>query len=380
MIAISKSHSPLPQIRVPQCTQPSTNPPLSASPERRKNVPYSIQQRHPAPLRPIPRPHHQKANRQPPLPPRSFPYYETDPGLYDAALDRLYTLQIADDPGTILGFVLPSVAEVLDGLPAWTLRDDDRSLTLTAPEATEAARTAAVAATTAAMRATAHFQVLAGWRDELYAVYGRDGAVLFRIERAASPLFGTVSYGVHSVAYVKAADGTYKYWIPRRSQTKQTYGGMLDNAVAGGLAAGERPFEALVREAEEEASLPAEVVRSRARAVGNVSYFLVRDERAGGETGLLQPESQYVYDLELPEDVVPKPNDDEVEAFALLSTEEVQVALRRGEFKPNCALVMLDFFIRHGIITPENEPDYLEIVSRLHRRFEFPMVRSPGSS
>ncbi|KAL1652160.1 hypothetical protein SLS58_000285 [Diplodia intermedia] len=320
----------------------------------------------------------------------NFPYYETDPGLYDAALDRLYTLQVADDD-TILGFVLPAVAEVLRGLPQWTLSDDDRSLVLDRPDddssddddddgaLTEPQRTALVAQTTLAMRETGHFQVLAGWRDELYPVYGRDGALLFRIERSASPLFGVVSYGVHMTAYLKEGE-EYKFWVPRRAQTKQTYGGMLDNTVAGGLAAGEKPADALVREAEEEASLPAELVRQKSRPVGNVSYFLVRDERAGGETGLLQPESQYVYDLELPEDVVPKPNDNEVESFQLMTTAEVQAALKNGEFKPNCALVMLDFFIRHGILTPENEPDYLDIVSRLHRRFEFPTVRMPGTS
>ncbi|KAK7715776.1 hypothetical protein SLS57_006781 [Botryosphaeria dothidea] len=306
----------------------------------------------------------------------NFPYYETDPGLYDAALDRLYTLQVADDD-TILGFVLPAVAEVLRGLSSWTLSDEDHSLVLNTGE-DEPERTSIIAQTTLAMRETGHFQVLAGWRDELYPVYRRDGRLLFKIERAASPLFGVVSYGVHMTAYVKDDDGVYKFWVPRRAKTKQTYGGMLDNTVAGGLAAGEAPSAALEREAQEEASLPAELVRARARAVGNVSYFLVRDERAGGETGLLQPESQYVYDLELPADVVPKPNDDEVESFALLSTEEVQTALKAGEFKPNCALVVLDFFIRHGILTPENEPDYLEIVSRLHRRFEFPTVRLPG--
>lgn len=30
---------------------------------------------------------------------------------------------------------------------------------------------------------------------------------------------------------------------------------------------------------------------------------------------------------------------------------------------------MLDFLIRHGVVTPENEPDFLEIVTRLHGRF-----------
>lgn len=105
---------------------------------------------------------------------------------------------------------------------------------------------------------------------------------------------------------------------------------------------------------------------------GTVTYFYVRDERAGGETGLLQPECQYVYDLEVGEDVVPKPGDQEVEEFGLWSVEEVKESLARGEWKPNTALVMLDFFVRHGILTPANEKDYVEIVSRLHRRLEFP--------
>ena len=41
--------------------------------------------------------------------------------------------------------------------------------------------------------------------------------------------------------------------------------------------------------------------------------------------------------------------------------------MRRGEFNPNCALLVLDFFIRHGILTPENEADFDEVKSRLPR-------------
>jgi len=129
----------------------------------------------------------------------------------------------------------------------------------------------------------------------------------------------------------------------------------------------------MVREANEEASLPETLVRERTKAVGAVTYFHIRDERAGGETNLLQPEIQYVYDLELPEDVVPKPSDDEVEEFYLWDVGKVKEALRDGEFKPNCACVLLDFFVRHGILTQGNERDYLEIVGRLHRRMEFPV-------
>ena len=31
--------------------------------------------------------------------------------------------------------------------------------------------------------------------------------------------------------------------------------------------------------------------------------------------------------------------------------------------------------MRHGIITPDSEPDYIEIVARLHRTLEFPLAR-----
>ena len=236
-----------------------------------------------------------------------------------------------------------------------------------------AKRSFVVAQTMAKARDEGIFRVLKGWRDELYPVYGPNRELLLNIERAASPLFGVVTYGVHMTAYVRAKEGI-KLWVPRRASNKQTYGGMLDNTVAGGISTGEEPFECLVREAAEEASLPEDLVRKGARAAGTVTYSHIRSEKAGGETGLLQPECQYIYDLEVGDDVVPKPGDKEVENFHLWTVEEVQRALAKGAFKPNCALVLLDFFVRHGLMTQANEKDYIEIVSRLHRRLEFPTV------
>jgi len=46
----------------------------------------------------------------------------------------------------------------------------------------------------------------------------------------------------------------------------------------------------------------------------------------------------------------------------------IKGALSRGKFKPNCAVVIIELFERHGVITEENEMKYLEIVQRLHRR------------
>ncbi len=301
----------------------------------------------------------------------SFPYPEINTEQYIVTINTYYQLLVSGHDYA-LGYMLPPVAEIFRGVHNWELNDDERTLTLTAGSTADE-RSKAIETTLLAMRETGHFKVLNKWRGELYAVYGKNKELLFNVERSATPLLGVVTYGVHMTVFVRK-NGEIKIWTPRRARSKQTYGGMLDNAVAGGIASGESPFECLVRESAEEASLPEDLVRSTVKACGTVTYWYIRDERAGGETKLMQPECQYVYDLEVPEDTVLKPGDDEVEEFYLWSVDEVKEALKKGEFKPNCALVVLDFFVRHGIITCENEKDYIDIVSRLHRRLEFPTL------
>lgn len=317
----------------------------------------------------------------------SFPYFYPNPPYLVQHLQTYYHLRVSAYPDITLGYLLPSVALTLANLPEWDVDPPDptlyspaggaaptRTVTLTTGS-NEAERSAIVAKTCAAMRQTGHWKVLSKWRDELYPVYGPNREVLFTIERSASPLFGIVTYGVHMTGYLHTPDGELQIWVPRRSRNKQTYPGMLDNTVAGGLSAGEQPLECLIRECEEEASLHEDVVRRNVKTAGCVTYFYIRSKSAGGETGLLQPECQYVYDLDLSgeKDVVCKPNDEEVEGFEVMVVEQVKEALAKSEFKPNCALVMLDFLIRHGVYTKESEPDYVEIVSRLHRRLEFPI-------
>lgn len=48
---------------------------------------------------------------------------------------------------------------------------------------------------------------------------------------------------------------------------------MLDNTVAGGIPAGYGPFESIVKESMEEASLEEAVVREHARCAGCISYY-----------------------------------------------------------------------------------------------------------
>lgn len=86
---------------------------------------------------------------------------------------------------------------------------------------------------------------------------------LLRMERAAMIYFGVPSFGVHLNGYVRDANSgrPAAVWIARRSMSKATYPGLLDQMVAGGQPAGMSFQENIRKESEEEASLPPDVVR-----------------------------------------------------------------------------------------------------------------------
>jgi isopentenyldiphosphate isomerase len=219
--------------------------------------------------------------------------------------------------------------------------------------------------------------ILKCWRNERFPVYGPGGDVILEIERSASALFGIVTSGVQMLCYVKDTDGSIRLWIAKRSMQKQTYPGMLNCTAAGALSVGESPRSAMILEATEEASIGRDIIESGMRYVGAISYFHMKGSsiglgNEGASTAVLLPEVEYLYELQLDEGVVPRPKDSEVEDFRLWDVDQVLDALGDGMFKPNSAVVVIDFFIRHGIIKPETEAAYYEIRRRLRRRLPFP--------
>ena len=75
----------------------------------------------------------------------------------------------------------------------------------------------------------------------------------------------------------------------------------------------------------------------------------------------------FIYDLEMPADFVPRNKDGEIAEFMLMPADEVVAVVRAGdEFKFNVNLVIADFALRHGLVTPA-EPDYLDLVTGLRR-------------
>ncbi|XP_018615635.1 thiamine pyrophosphokinase 2 isoform X2 [Scleropages formosus] len=204
------------------------------------------------------------------------------------------------------------------------------------------------------------FSCLRGWRDEKYEVMPRFcDQSLMCMERAATSLFGVKRYGVHVNGYRQEEDGTVTMWLSRRSRTKQTYPGTLDNLVAGGLAAGTSLQETLIKECEEEACIPA-CIAETACPVGTVSYTYE------DEDGVF-PESQFVFDLKLPLEFRPQIGDGEVQDFYLWPLDQVKEVLVSEDFKPNSAMVVLDFLIRHSYVHPDAEPYYQEFVTGLHK-------------
>ncbi len=187
------------------------------------------------------------------------------------------------------------------------------------------------------------------WRREEFDVRAvPSGPVLARLDRGAIPSFGVQATGVHVNGLVRRSDGLH-LWIARRASNKALDPGKLDHVVAGGVPAGLSPAETLVKEAGEEAAIPPDLA-ARARHVGEIVYAM---ERAEG----LRRDHLHCYDLELPEDFVPVAADGEVESFELWPVHRVMEAVRDSdEFKFNVTLVLIDLFIRLGMIAgPEAE-------------------------
>lgn len=116
--------------------------------------------------------------------------------------------------------------------------------------------------------------------------------------------------------------------------------------------------ETAIKEAAEEASIPEQLTTDM-RAAGAISLFFE------SERGLF-PNTEYVFDLELPLDFVPFNADGEVQDFALLSARDCYERLFSDDFKTTSVPVVLDFLIRQGLVTPETEPNYTQVLELLH--------------
>jgi 8-oxo-dGTP pyrophosphatase MutT (NUDIX family) len=221
-------------------------------------------------------------------------------------------------------------------------------------------RTDALARVARALAAAGH---LTAWRDERYAVaadFGTPAHCL--LERAAARFFGIRTYAAHVNGLV-TADGATAMWIARRSAAKSIDPGLLDNLVGGGIAAGARIDDTLVREAREEAGIPAALART-AKPAGAV--HVCRTQPDG-----LQRETIFVHDLVLPPDFTPAGEDGEVADCRLVPLDEAARLVANDEgpdaVTADASLVIVDCLLRHGTIAPD-AAGYLALEALRHPR------------
>ena len=256
-----------------------------------------------------------------------------------------------DIAGRRVGFARHAFARRLGEFPdVFTVGEAGLSLapTLDSPEA----RTRALEEVLARLREEG---LCGAARNESYAVVERiGGPTLMTIDRAAASILGIISTGFHLNGTVSSG-GDIAMWIARRSLTKITFPGQLDNIVAGGQPATISVADNVIKECREEADIPAKLAR-RALPVGLISYTMAVEDG-------LRRHAMYVYDLDLPEAFTPRPFDGEVENFQLMAIAEVAEIVRNtlDDFKFNCNLVVIDFLIRRGLIAPD-DPDYFALV------------------
>jgi 8-oxo-dGTP pyrophosphatase MutT (NUDIX family) len=130
--------------------------------------------------------------------------------------------------------------------------------------------------------------------------------------------------------------------VARRAADKALDPGKLDNLVAGGVPAGMTPRQTLVKEAAEEAAIPAALART-AVETGTITYAMERPEG-------LRRDRLVCYDLILPAAFQPVATDGEVESFELWPVARVLERVRdTDDFKFNVNLVLIALFQRLGL-------------------------------
>ena len=256
--------------------------------------------------------------------------------------------------GKHVGWVTPERADVLKGFKD-VFAPARGGIAFRPSLATPKARSLALKEIVPALAASGRFPKP---RGEIYAVKNRWGdKESFRVDRGLVGAFGLRAYGVHLNGFVRKKDGLH-LWIGRRASTLMVEPGKLDNIVAGGQPAGLSLEKNLIKECAEEAAIGA---RRAADAVPT-SVITYACERNGG----LRADTLFCYDIEMKASEKPKPSE-EIAAFELMPLHDVLRLVRTTDrFKFNVNLVIIDFAIRHGMITPSNEKDFEAIVSGLH--------------
>lgn len=208
--------------------------------------------------------------------------------------------------------------------------------------------------------------LIAHWYDEQVAVLTDWGQPpLATASRASIGFLGIKAFGVHLNAYHGHAN-QMQLWMARRASHLANFPNQYDHLVAGGVAAGDSILGTLIKEAQEEAGMPMPLSQA-AQPVGVIQYHLMRG-------GYSRQDTVFVYDLAMDRhgatNFVPVNEDGHVASFARYPVDEViQLVAKTDKVKSNVNLVLIDFFLRHGMIAADN-PAFVALHAGLKGRLQ----------
>jgi len=227
---------------------------------------------------------------------------------------------------------------------------------------------------------------ITGWRDETFAIRNAfDDPPMAFIERAASRLFGTMTYAVHVNGLIDTGarrssvssdagnpededtvQDPHRLWIARRSYSKAVDPGMLDTLVGGGIGWGWSIEQTLIKECAEESGISEALARQS--VPGRTIHVLAEIEQG------TQAEQLFVYDLVLPPDFRPTAMDGEVAEHLEVSIDQALLAVASGRMTVDASLASLDCALRRGWLSSADLPGFIRLYTA-----PMPAIGSPAN-
>lgn len=243
----------------------------------------------------------------------------------------------------------------------WQLRDNCLHLN---PALTDYdSRTAAIDKTFMDLSAKGHIPTLPDYSAlggiDWFPIYrGQDIDRLAIVKRFYAPYLG-----IHFKTVMVHGFYNDRYWAAKRGKIVEGAPGMMDIMVAGAVRHDQTLEEAVLDEGHAEAGVAPECL-AKIRPVQELELFYHTD------SGFLMNETFYIYEYDTKGEFVPHTNLPlEVEGFQEYSFQDIMIAVQHGGiFKGQINLVLVDFLMRHGLLTSDHA-DYAEAHQLLYTHF-----------
>lgn len=216
-----------------------------------------------------------------------------------------------------------------------------------------------------------HYSCLAdgaGVRVETRDLFGTK--TNFEIDSGAAEIFGIMTFSLGVVGFQRIGEDRRAWivYVGKRSSVAVHSPAKLQNLVNVDLPAGCTGRESLAEKTYEAISLQPEHFKNL-RSCGIICHS------KSTPSGILR-RCVHVYELDLTDSpgFTPQVASPVVEKIEKVPVKLALDQILGGLFDPTHALVILDFAVRHGILTPDNEENYYEVVRGLRSDIPKPFI------